>query len=569
MRTACAILLLLTLGLCPACSQGDGGAGGDAAVKAFMASHPRITDTTAGDDASDQSITVATADKVATLDPQNTENGGDIKVVNQIYQTLVRIDPDKPDVLNPELAASWTVADDGLSIAFAVRPGVVFHDGSPLDAKAVKLSIDRLHGTYHHVPAAPYRGFYDFIQATEAGGLTFTVRLNRPVARVALRNLSMFPASIISPRLLEVTEKMSPGEASTFISEWASGTGPFYLSKLDTAAARVRLNAFDRYWGGKPVIHRVIFRQVADPNSQIEYLKSGEADMLDDVPRPVWDRLDAEPNVTLHKWWALNLCYLGLNVLHEKASDIRVRQAIRLAIDRQPLLELYYGSARPAYSLIPQPFAEYDPDYRAPETDQPVEDCRALAKGMLERAGAVGRQMTIYFPAHPRPYLPTPDKVADKIRQQLNDIGLIVRIVAVENAELFDSIKNNRYELVLMGWMSDNADADNFYVPLAGGDPKTKTPAPTNIGRAFEPEAYDLMLKAQGITDQAQRVAAYRKIERMLQERTVAYVPLTNPQQGMAWSNRLEGVEVDPLGYYRFYKSKVAPRVGQVRPADP
>ena len=557
LRRAPGLILLLCFALVACDDRATDRTGGTvpAAPSAFKASHPRVRAASSGAPTG-RIMAVVTADRAETLDPHNTESGGDVKVINQIYETLVRIDPGNADRLRPALAESWQIAEDGLSITFTIRSGVIFHDGAPLDAEAARLSLERLRGGYLDVPAAPYRVFFDFIADLHADGLRLSVHLHRPIARIALRNLSMFPASIISPRLLRATEVMESGARSTFISEWASGTGPYYLNSLESSEARVRLGAFDRYWNGAPSIRRIVFRQVADPNSQIEYLRSGEADMLDDVPRPIWDAFEAEPDVHLHRWWALNLCYLGVNVRHLKTAEIEVRRAIRLAIDRTELKQLYYGTARETHSLVAQPLAEYDPHYRAPGTDAPLPERLARAKGMIREAGAEGRTLKIYYPMHPRPYLPTPQKIADKLRQQLRRIKLAVEITAVPNSELFASIRNDRYELVLIGWMSDNADPDNFYIPLASGDPLTGTPAPTNCGRAFDPVIHEALIRAQAITDPRARIDLYRNVERKLQESIVGYVPLLNTQQAHAFGPRLEGVEIDPLGHYRFQKAK-------------
>ena len=124
----------------------------------------------------------------------------------------------------------------------------------------------------------------------------------------------------------------------------------------------------DGGWIGKPDVRKILFKHVPDANTQVEYLKSGEADMLDDVPRPVWDSMDADDQIDMHTWWALNVCYIGVNVKHEKTSELEVRRAIQTVIDREALLELYYGYARPSYSLVAQPLAEYDPSFQAIET---------------------------------------------------------------------------------------------------------------------------------------------------------------------------------------------------------
>lgn len=532
-------------------SQPDGVSTSGDPIRTFQASHARLRSDAL--DAQAATVTVATADRATTLDPHNTENGGDVKVINQVYETLVRINPTAAEKLLPALAEKWQIIDTGRAIRFSIRPNVKFHDGEPLNAEAVKRSLDRLRGTYLDVPAAPYRGLFDFIDQIEADNMTLTVTLNRPVALIALQNLTMFPASIISPKLLAVTEPMEPGEASAFISQWACGTGPYYLGKFDAGDSRVRLEAFDDYWGRAQGVKRIVFRQIADPNSRLDHLRSGEVDMIDDAPRPAWRDLGKDPKVQLIPWWAINVCYLGINVKHPKTADLPVRRAIQLAIDRSQLEKLYYRTARATYSLVAQPLTDYDFAYRPPDIDKPLGERQELARQSLAKVQATGRALKIYYPMDPRPYLPTPEKIADKLRQQLEQIGLNIEIVAVPNQELFENVKNDQYELVLIGWMSDNADADNFYIPLTSGDPQTQTPAPTNVGRLFDPDIHEMLIQAQQANATLRRTALYRRVERHLQERFINYVPLLNTQQAYAFRRRLVGVEIDPLGHYRFH----------------
>ncbi len=525
---------------------------------ALKITHARITDKSPTANAA-QTLTIATKDKSETLDPHNTESGGDTKILVQIYETLIQVDPNNVNNLKGLLAESWTVAKDKLSITFKIKSNVKFHDGSTLDAATCKYSLQRLIGKHLKAPHSPYINFYDFIKSIDVKDNKLTINLTRPVPRVALRNLTMFPAGIVSKKLLNSTKDMSNEKRTTFLAEWASGTGPFYLASYDPSNSRTRLQAFNQYHNGKPNVKAILFSQIPDSNTQIEALKSDQVQMLDEPPRPIWESLEKDPNISsVHKWWALNLCYLGINTKHEKTKDINLRRAIRTAIDRKEFTDLYYGTARETYSIVARPFAEYDPDYKPDADFASPELKKQAAIKLIDLTDAKGKKLTIYYPNDDRPYLPTPEKIADKIRQQLNSIGLDVNIQAVPNSELFRSIRTDQYELVLIGWMTDNGDPDNFYIPLASGDPKTNQPSTTNCGRVFDPEIHQELIAAQAITDRDARIQAYRKIERQYQEKYIGYVPLLNTQQGYAFGKRLKGVQVDPLGTYRFHKATLS-----------
>ncbi len=496
-------------------------------------------------------VTVITADDAKVLDPHTTQDGGNVKVINQIYETLVRVDPKDVNRLVPALATSWTVAADGLSIAFEMRQGVAFHDGTPFDAAAAKLSLDRLRKQGFELPAAPYAPEFSDVADYEVDGPTLVMRLKAPVARVAVRNLSMFCASIVSPKLLEATRDMDPSAAAQHVTQNASGTGAFKLDAFDPAAKITRLVAYDGYWNGAPTVRTLIFKPVSDESTRTEYLTKAEGYfMVDDVPRQHWERVEASPTMTLHDWWALNLCYMGMNAKHDATREPGLRQAIQLAVDRDAVLEHYEGTARPTYSLVAQPMAEYDPDYRVPGWSDDPATRIAAAAALVEKAGAKGRKVVLYYPLQPRPYLPRPQDIADTVRQQLKAIGLDARIQGEDKSKLFSSVGTGQYELILIGWMTDNGDPDNFYGPLADG--ADGEPSENNTSRVFHEGVNARLLAAQQLSDAASRVSAYREIENLLQTEVGGYVPLVNTKQAVAYSKRIRGVVIDGIGHYRF-----------------
>ncbi len=496
-------------------------------------------------------VTVITADDAKVLDPHDTQDGGNVKVINQIFETLVRVDPADVNVLRPALATSWEVAGDGLSITFAIRTGVTFHDGAPLDASAAKLSLDRLREDGFDLAQAPYAPEFADVAGFDADGMTLTMRLSSPVARVALRNLSMFCASIVSQQVLEATRGMAADAATAYVTKHPVGTGAFRIDAFDPAAKITRLVANDHYWGGAPRVRTIIFKPVADESTRGEYLtKAGGHVLIDDVPRQHWETVDANPAMTLHQWWALNLCYLGVNAKHEATREPALRHAIQLAVDRAGILAHYEGTARPTFSIVAQPMAEYDPDLRVDDWEDDLTARQATARKLVEEAGATGRTVTVYFPHQPRPYLPRPQDIADTVRQQLRAIGLDARIQGEDKNVLFPGVATGKYELILIGWMTDNGDPDNFYGPLADG--ADGEAAAGNTSRTFSPQVHARLLAARQIEDAAARVAAYREIEALLQTTVRGYVPLVNTKQAVAYSSSIEGFVIDGIGHYRF-----------------
>ncbi len=534
---AAALGSALTAGGCG--NDGEGGSGGGIA---------RVD--------ADALVTVITADDAKVLDPHDTQDGGNAKVIRQIYETLVR--PDATDVnrLEPALATSWTVADDGLSITFQMRAGVAFHDGAPFDAAAAKLSLDRLRKAEFELSSAPYASEFADVTSYDADGLTLVMHLRAPVARVALRNLSMFCACIVSPTVLEATRGMAADAASSHVTQNASGTGAYRVDAFDPAAKITRLVANESYWRGTPAVKTLIFKPVSDESTRTEYLtKSGGAFVVDDVPRQHWETVEASDAMDLIDWWALNLCYLGVNADHDATRNPVVRQAIQLAIDRAAIVEHYEGTARPTYSIVAQPMAEYDPALRAPGWVDDVAGRQAAGKKLISEAGLEGHQVTVYFPHQPRPYLPRPQDIADTVRQQLRAVGLDARIQGEDKNKLFPGVATGQYELILIGWMTDNGDPDNFYGPLTDGDDSGA--AAGNTSRVVNPAVHAKLAAARQLNDAESRVTAYREIERLLQSEVRGYVPLVNTKQAVAVSNRISGFVIDGFGQYRFDEASV------------
>jgi peptide/nickel transport system substrate-binding protein len=504
-------------------------------------------------------VTIVTADDAKVLDPHVTSDGGNVKVINQIYETLVGVDSKDVNTLIPELAESWVIADDAKSIVFTIRSGVTFQDGTPLDAAACKLSLDRLRKNGWELPSSPYASMFSQVEAMKAEGQTLTISFKLAIAPVALRNYTMFNSSIVSPKVLETSKAMADLDAaSLYVTQHAAGTGGYKVDTFDPAAKVTRLVAYDGYWGGAPKIQTLVFKSVPDEAKRMEYLGEGKRSahiVVDDVPRQHWEPLKTSEFVTLHTWWSLNVCYMGINGHHEATKELEVRQAIQLGVDREQLLPHYEGTARPTYSLVAQPMAEYDAKLRPAGWDDDLEKRRAAAKALLEKVGAVGREVTIYFPNQPRPYLPRPQKIADTVRHSLNAIGLKAKIQGEDKNKLFPGIPSGEYELVLIGWTTDNGHPDNFYSPLAdGADGK---PGGSNVSRVFDAEIHEKILKAQQLQG-ADAKTAYREIERLLQNKVGGYAPLVNTKVAIAYSKSLSGFEVNELAQYRFTKATLS-----------
>lgn len=285
-----------------------------------------------------------------TLDPAAAHDGESTKIIDNVYETLVDFADDRrhPSRIVPCLAVRWRLAPDRKSCEFELRRGVRFHDGTPLDAAACKLSLDRLIQPDHELAPGkrPYAINYQDVEAVDVvDPHRLRIRLRRPSV-LLLPNLAMFCASIVSSKALR--------ERGEGIATRPVGTGPFRFSSW-RPDVNIVLERNDAWWREQRAgLRTIVFQQVKDWAGRRERLKAGEIQMTDDVVFQDIRALARTPGIEVEVCDGMNLCYLAMN--NEKApfDDIRVRLAVAKAVDRERIVRLgYYGHAKPATGFLP------------------------------------------------------------------------------------------------------------------------------------------------------------------------------------------------------------------------
>jgi ABC-type transport system substrate-binding protein len=506
-------------------------------------------------------LVVLRGDKSEILDPHATNSGGDANLIQQMYEGLVKPSESAPVTWEPCLAESFSTDDAYRVYTFKLRKGVKFHDGAELNAAAVKRSFDRCRNIKDKAapPKLPYAAEYfsdiESIETPDESTVVFKLKDTNPKF---LSNCGLFSASIVSPKAIATMEKESDAaKRQGWLTRHPAGTGPFTIA-VETDyqnAETITMTAFEGYWGGKPAIPLVVFKWNEDVKNRREQIMAGEVQVVDS-PAPVdWKDLDASESITLHSWKAENLCYLGMNVDPTKGfptADIKVRRAIAMAVDRDPLVALYDGTAVAHHVLLPPVSLGYPEGYM-PSTDRgPRNERLAKARELIREAGAEGAELRLLLPPF-RPYLGKPGPVADHLRQQLAEIGLKITLERQPMNELGDSITNGAAPLVLIGWMGETGEPDDFWRPLLSGNGK---PSDNNVPRFYNAEVaakIDEGLKARG---NDKRRAIYEDLEKWVHEEFRPMVPLLSAMQAVAWRSDVEGIFVDSTGTYRLYKAR-------------
>jgi peptide/nickel transport system substrate-binding protein len=268
-----------------------------------------------------------------TLDPAQMTTTTVANIVDYVVETLTFIDPDGK--IQPGLAESWTASPDGTQYTLKLRKGVVFHDGTALDAQAVKWNLDRLKDPAVRVPIrAPYP--IKDVEAVDAS--TVRVILSRPSAPF-VSALSWTTSGIVSPASVD----KHGNNYKTIVHP--VGTGP-YVFKERKKGESVTVTLHDRYWGKKPYYDTVVFRIVPEAATRESLILAGQVDLI--VLPPIADlpALGRNPAVKVLLAASDRTIFISLNTTKPPLSDVRVRQALNYAVDKSAIIQsVLFGAA--------------------------------------------------------------------------------------------------------------------------------------------------------------------------------------------------------------------------------
>ena len=410
-------------------------------------------------------------------------------VVSNLFNTLVRYDA-KMQVV-PDLATSWRVEDEGRAIDFFLRKGVKFHDGTDFDAAAVKFAFDRI---LDPANSSPYRTFFKPVeQVVVINPLTVRVVLSQPWPGFFYQLLYVGGMGIPSPTAVKAL-----GNAG--FARKPVGTGPFQLSDW-ASGDRIVLTRNPNYYRAKmPYLDRLEFRVIPDSTALTTSLRTGQLDLVRDIPTQLLPLLDKEPGLVPSVKSAYSFDWLALNAAKPPFNDVRVRQAVNLAIDRDALAVAVYGKgARGATAQIASandfhhpkklPTFMYDPE---------------KARKMLAEAGQSNLKFTL-FSSTVKPQL---GQEATVIQAQLAKIGVTVTHQVLEHqAWLATVLRGKNFEASTVA--GTGGPEPNNYVMFWTKD------NPVNFVSLNNAELFELVPKAQGMIQDADRKKAYHRIQEL------------------------------------------------------
>ncbi len=478
-----------------------------------------------------------------SLDPAKATDGESFKVTQNIFETLLNFG-EQDTTINEGLATKWEPSEDGLTYTFTLREGVKFHDGTDFNAEAVVKNFERwANGTEDQFPyyASMFGGFkadegHVIESVTAEGDTTVVFTLKRPQSPF-LKNIAMSPFAIASPTAFE--------ESGDKFGDNPVGTGPFtFVEWKKNDSITIDKNA--DYWDKElPKLDKVIFRAIPDNSARLNALSTNEIDLADGINPTDTKTVTDNAKLQLFERPSMNVGYLGLTNTRPPFDNVKVRQAMNHAIDKQSIIDAFFnGGAEIAKNPMPPSISGYNDDITGYEYDP------EKAKALLKEAGLEdGFEMELWAMPVPRPYMPDGTKVAEVIQKNLADIGIKAKIVSYEWATYLEKTKNGEADAFMLGWTGDNGDADNFLYTLLDKD----NIGSNNYAYYSNDEVHDILIDAQSEVDEDKRNELYAQAQEIIFEEA-PWVPLAHSTPLLAGNADLVNFTPHPTGSDRLNK---------------
>jgi peptide/nickel transport system substrate-binding protein len=491
---------------------------------------------------------IALGDNIRTIDPIGSPSvdAASERLRTLIFNTLVKKD-EKFDYVG-ELASDIKRSDDGLFYVFTLRDGVKWHDGRAFTSADVKYTMDLLlrnnfakSASFFEGTGDEKRGYINRVDTPDPK--TVIISLHKPWVGL-LSNLVAIP--IIATDSYDA-QKSHP-----------MGTGPFKFINYDNTQQVCDLEAFAEYWEGAPKLQQVRVRVIPDMNALQAELQAGRVDI---APMPTSlspdavKRLEQDPNLQVKVFNGSNVVLLTMNTTSPPIDNVKVRQAIAYAIDRQSMItSLLQGYAKVAHSIIPEESWAYSPG-------QTYSYDPAAAKRLLDEAGirdpdGDGPRMRFDKPIT---YSVSGSSVAGRqyavvIQNQLKEVGIPIDIQTPEANTLFDELRRGNFQIAYSQWVGGNQDPIFYKDLFATSEIPTQTKISRNRSRYSNPELDKLLEEAVNTFDRTRARELYVRIQEIV-SRDVPVFPLWYQSNIVIARKNVANIQVNASGDWAFVKS--------------
>lgn len=505
-------------------------------------------------------LVVAIPSELSRTDSALVDDGGSIYVLQNVMETLVALEQGSGSVLVPALAESWTLSDDGLTYTFKIREGVKFHDGTNLDAAAVKFNFDRWlnipdsyidQGYTYYIDTVIGKGDGANIVATNApDSTTFTLTLARPnSAFLVTMTLPVF--GIASPTALEEgnasNSDFSLNTYATGGPTAATGTGPFVFKEWITGD-HITLDKNPDYWNaaaGGPYVDSVVFRPIADSSATVNALQAGDIDIAQILAPNDLPAILADTNLQyFDRGSACNVGVLSMNHAQKPFDNAMIRRAVGHAINRPAIRDAFFGDTGVDPKNWAPPGTLYAVDLELPEYDP------QKAKDLIAESGVTDLSFEFWYPSGvSRPYMPDPKGEFEAMLTDLEAVGFKpTPMTAPWNPDYLTAEAIGSYPMWLIGWNCDWLGIDNFLVTAFFGYQSGEP----NKEYAYRNDAMNAAMEAAlAAPDEATQRAEWLKVQNFLAA-DMPSLPIVSAKTPSAGQTYVKGFVPGPTQFELF-----------------
>ncbi|TMV01973.1 ABC transporter substrate-binding protein [Brucella haematophila] len=467
-----------------------------------------------------------------SLDPHTVTATNDFRILVNMYDGLVRYKDGTLEV-EPALAESWTISDDGKTYRFKLRQGVKFQDGSDFNAEAVKFNFDRMlkedHPFYNTGPFPLSFNFSSIEVVNAIDQATVEFKLKEPFAPF-LSNLAYPTGLIVSPEAVKKYGKE--------FGRHPSGTGPFKFAEWQSGQ-RVVVERNPDYWDGAPALEAIVFRPITDPNTRVAEMMAGGLDVMVEVPPDNLATFKQDGNFAVAEQAGPHVWFTILNAKTGPFADKKVRQAANYAVNKNALVDnILQGSATVAAGPIPPAF-NWVEDKTEPYPYDPEK-----AKALLAEAGVTNPEITFYVTEGGSGML-DPITMGAAIQADLQAVGFKVKIETYEWNTFLGRVNtglDGKADMAEMAWMTNDPDTVPYLtlrtdaLPDKGG---------FNSGYYSNPQLDTLLEKARTSTDQAERGRLYGEVQAIVHD-DAPWLFVANWKQNAVTTAAVKGFKLQP-----------------------
>ena len=466
-----------------------------------------------------ETIRIASPYTTTTLDPMRSAAAGNIEPYGLLYARLIRKNYETGE-LEPGLAESWTVSDDGKTYTFTLRDAK-FSDGSPITAEDVAFSLERVRTDKSSAYPAPL-GTVESIATKDDKTVVVTLKSS---FGPFLSNLEIWNMGIVSKADAE-----KRGEKAFTENPVSSGA---YKVKEWRPNEKLVLERNENYWRqGYPKSDATVeLLEVQNAPTRISMLQAGEVHAVRDVPWAQIDALKQDPNIDMRLEPSTTIFMVLLNSRREPFSNIKARQAAAMAVDTKAFTEaITLGNATPANTTLPGALDFHAKDYPGIPHDP------GKAKALLEESGMAGKEVSILIPATPER-----EQMALLLQASWAAIGLNAKFNKVDAGAFWDVLTKGEYDASPTWWFNETTDPDLAVRWAVCGS------CGSNSFETYynNPKVDELVKAGASEMDTKKRAEIYQQIEKITTDE-VSQIPLYYAPNANAYSKHVRGLSLTP-----------------------